>query len=346
MARYTTFGIGGCARYFVEAADERDVAETVQWAAEQGLALFVLGGGSNLLVADEGFDGVVLRVSIRGVEREGCRFDVGAGESWDHLVDLTLAADCAGMECLAGIPGSVGASPVQNVGAYGQEVAETIISVRALDRASGTFVEMTAEECQFRYRSSVFNTEERDRYVITRVRFELRAGGAPQLRYADLQRAFGGREHPPSLVEVAGRVRAIRGAKGMVIVPGDPDTQSAGSYFKNPVVPQSQVPAVARAAGVPDGAVPTFPAGQSRVKLSAAWLIERAGFPRGFRLGASGLSTRHTLALTNRGGAACAEILALEMRIREGVAARFGITLEREPVLLGTGNAARVAASS
>ena len=337
LAPYTTFGVGGPARYFVEAEDEIDIWEAFNWAAKGvKLPVFVLGGGSNLLVADEGFEGVILQVAIKGYEREGCRFDVGAGEAWDPLVDATIAAGCAGMECLAGIPGSVGATPVQNVGAYGQEVADTISSVRVFHRRTGWFSDLTAEQCRFRYRASLFNTDEPGTYVITRVRFELRPGGQPQLRYADVQRAFAGRETPPSLAEVAEAVRGIRRSKGMVIEKGDPDTQSAGSYFKNPIVPASVVSEIASAAGVEVEGIPVYPSGRDgKVKLSAAWLIERAGFQKGFRLGAAGVSTRHTLALTNRGGATCADILGLERAIRDGVRERFGVRLEREPVLLG-----------
>ena len=336
MAPYTTFGVGGPARYFVEAGDEGAVLEAFRWALDRRLPLFVLGGGSNLLVADAGFDGLVLRVNLLGVKRDGCAFSVAAGEPWDPLVDLTIEAGCAGMECLAGIPGSTGATPVQNVGAYGQEVSQTVVSVRALDRVVGEFVELTAEQCRFRYRMSLFNTEERERYVITRVRFRLREDGAPELRYADLQRAFAGREKAPSLAEVAETVRRIRRGKGMVIAPGDPDTQSAGSYFKNPVVPAGRVAEISFAAGLEPTAVPVYPAGtRGDVKISAAWLIEKAGFEKGFQMGAAGISTRHTLALTNRGGASCAEVLRLEERIREGVRAQFGVVLDREPVFVG-----------
>ncbi|MGI4826830.1 MAG: UDP-N-acetylmuramate dehydrogenase [Janthinobacterium lividum] len=336
MSGYTTFKVGGEARFFAEAEQESEVVEAWRWAKEHGVPLFVLGGGSNLLVADSGFDGLVLRLAIRGVERDGSRFDVGAGESWDELVDRTVAAECAGMECLAGIPGSVGATPVQNVGAYGQDVAETIASVRALDRGTGDFMEFSGEECRFRYRKSVFNTEQRDRFLITRVRFALRPGGDPELRYADLQRHFARAEKTPHLAEVATVVRSIRRNKGMVLTPGDPDTQSAGSYFKNPMIPTTQVQGIAAAAQVEPAAVPVYPADEGWKKLSAAWLVERAGFERGFRLGAAGISTRHTLALTNRGGATCADILRLEQHVREGVAERFKVILEREPVLLGT----------
>ena len=335
MARYTTFGVGGAARYFVEADSEADLEAAFQFARKLDLPVFVLGGGSNLLVADEGFEGLALRLRILGVERDGCHFDAGAGESWDGLVDQTIAAGCAGMECLAGIPGTVGATPVQNVGAYGQEVAQTVASVRALDRVNGQFVELTGEQCRFRYRASLFNTEERGRFVITRVRFALRADDAPNLGYADLQRYFAGQTSAPTLAEVAAAVRAIRSRKGMVLIPGDPDTQSAGSYFKNPVVPAEQVEQIAEVAGVEPAAVPAYPADGGKKKLSAAWLVERAGFGKGYLLGAAGLSTKHTLAVTNRGGATCADVLRLEGKVREGVQKRFGVTLEREPVLLG-----------
>lgn len=335
LAGYTTFKVGGAARFFAEAAQESEAAEACRWGQERGLPLFVLGGGSNLLVADDGFKGLVLRTAIMGVEQEAGRFDVGAGVSWDDLVDQTVMAECAGMECLAGIPGSVGATPVQNVGAYGQDVAETIESVRALDRLTGTFVEFSNEQCRFRYRKSFFNTEQKDRFLITRVRFALRPGERPELRYPDLQRHFASQEGTPGLAEVADAVRSIRRSKGMVVTPGDPDTQSAGSYFKNPVVPTARVHGIAEAARVEANAVPAYPAEDGCRKLSAAWLVERAGLEKGFRLGSAGISTRHTLALTNRGGATCADILQLEELVRERVAERFGVNLEREPVLLG-----------
>ena len=335
LAPFTTFRVGGPARYFVEAEDESDVLEAFRRAQGEALPFEVLGGGSNLLVPDAGYDGLVLHAALRGVERHGNVFDVASGESWDALVDETIAAGYAGMECLAGIPGTVGASPVQNIGAYGQEVAQTLESVRALDRSTGAFVELSAAECGFRYRRSVFNGEARGRYVITRVRFRLRPGGAPFLGYADLQRWFAGRAEHPGLADVAEAVRAIRRGKGMVLIEGDPDTWSAGSYFKNPVVAMERVQGVAAAAGVSPESMPKWAAGEGWVKLSAAWLLEQAGFGKGFRLGAAGLSTKHALALTNRGGATCADLLTLEAIIRAGVQERFGVVLEREPVMLG-----------
>ncbi len=335
LAGHTTFRLGGFARFFVAAAAESDVQEAFEWAVGRELPLFVLGGGSNLLVPDEGFPGLVLRIEIGGVEQDGSCFDVGAGEPWDALVERTVEAGYAGMECLAGIPGSTGGTPVQNVGAYGQEVSETITSVRAFDRREQHFVELSKEDCRFRYRASLFNADEPGRYIVTRVRFGLRAGGEPALRYLDLQRYFEGWSRRPSLAEVAAAVREIRRGKGMVLVEGDPDTHSAGSYFKNPVILGERLAGIAAAAGVAAEAVPRYPAGDGQVKLSAAWLMERAGFGKGFVRGTAGLSTRHALAVTNRGGATCADVLGLEEHIREGVEARFGVRLEREPVLLG-----------
>jgi UDP-N-acetylmuramate dehydrogenase len=335
LASYTTFGVGGPARYFAVAATEEDVAAAVAWAGKRGVRLFVLGGGSNLLVRDAGFNGLVVQMAISGVEscEEGC-LSVGAGENWDGFVDCAIRLGLAGVECLAGIPGSVGGTPVQNVGAYGQEVAETIASVRAFDLSVGEFVELSKAQCKFRYRESLFNTDEPGRYIVTRAKFQLRSGVEPSLRYADLQRRFEGMPKP-SLAEVAAAVREIRRAKGMLLVEGDPDCRSAGSFFKNPVVGVEMLERIASAAGVEESKVPHWAAGEEgRIKLPAAWLLERAGFVKGYRDGAVGISTRHTLALTNRGGATCADIERLQEEIVSGVRERFGISLQREPVLL------------
>ncbi len=295
MAGYTTFGVGGAARWFAVAETESDVSEAVAWAEQRGVKLFLLGGGSNLLVPDEGFDGLVLRMGLCGVLGDGQGgFDVGAGESWDGFVACAVAEGCAGIECMAGIPGSVGGTPVQNVGAYGQEVATTIVSVRVFDRVVGEFVEMTKAECGFRYRESVFNTSARGRYIVTRVRFQLVPGGAPTLAYADLQKRFKsvsrkereGEMHAeiakvsvPGLREVAEVVREIRLSKGMLIVPGDADCRSAGSFFKNPIVGEVVLEQVSAAVG--GGEVPHWAAGVGLVKLPAAWLLEKAGFVKG-----------------------------------------------------------------
>ncbi len=338
LAPYTTFRIGGPARWFAEATTEAEILEAVNFAQERGVALFVLGGGSNLLVSDAGFDGLVLRIGLRGrrefFEVDQLVFQVEAGEIWDDLVDRAAALDCAGIECLAGIPGTVGGTPVQNVGAYGQEVAETVRAVRALDLSTKQYVEMTGAECGFSYRQSIFNTSDRGRYIVTRVDYSLIPGGPPTLGYADLKRHFQDWTSVPSLAEVVAVVREIRRSKGMFLVEGDPDSASAGSFFKNPVIDSEQLRAVQAVVGT-GAKIPQYPAGDGKVKLAAAWLVEQAGFRKGYRKERAGISTRHTLALVNRGGASAGEILALSEEIAAGVEAKFGVRLEREPVFVG-----------
>ncbi len=331
LAPYTTFKIGGPARWFAEAATEEEILEGVDFARTRNLPLFILGGGSNLLVSDEGFSGLVLRIALKGIDQQEGIFHVAAGEDWDGFVAHAVARNYAGIECLAGIPGTVGGTPVQNVGAYGQEVAETIAGVRVLDLARLEFRELSPADCGFAYRRSIFNSTEREKYIVTRVDYKLQKGDAPKLSYADLKRHF--QDSPaPSLEEVSHAVRAIRHRKGMLIVAGDPDCQSAGSFFKNPVIPAEHF---AQIVGQHSGTVPHYPAPDGEVKLPAAWLVEKAGFPKGYVLGAAGISSRHTLALINRGDARAADILALRDKIVIAVQAKFGIHLEPEPVFLG-----------
>ena len=274
LAPFTTFGIGGPARWFVEAGSEDEIVAATGWARERGLALFVLGGGSNLLVSDAGFDGLVLRVGLLGIEAhaDGPAGDVfgewvyrvSAGEDWESFVTRAVKDNCAGIECLAGIPGTVGGTPVQNVGAYGQEVASVIERVRVFDLVERTFKEFSAAECGFSYRRSRFNSTDRGRYIVTRVDYRLTLGGAPTLRYAELKRAIeAGREpgEQPSLNDVAATVRRVRQAKGMLLVDGDPDCRSAGSFFKNPIVSVERAVRIAEASGKEP---PTFPAGRDR----------------------------------------------------------------------------------
>jgi UDP-N-acetylmuramate dehydrogenase len=352
LAPFTTFGIGGPARWFAEATSEDDVAEAAAWAGERGVPLFVLGGGSNLLVSDAGFDGLALRVGLRGIAvapaPDGTGptiYQAAAGEEWERFVQRTIEDHCAGVECLAGIPGTVGGTPVQNVGAYGQEAASAIDRVRAFDLHEHTYVEFTTAECGFAYRRSRFNATDRGRYIVTRVDYRLIPGGAPTVRYAELQRALaerGTEGSEPSLAEAAAAVRRIRQSKGMLLIEGDPECRSAGSFFKNPLVDQEQVRAIAAGSGKEP---PRFPAGpdaenEGRVKVPAAWLIEQAGFAKGYALGAAGISSRHTLAIINRGGATATGILALAGQIASAVEARFGIQLEMEPVMVGFHNPA------
>jgi len=340
LAPLTTFRIGGPARFFVEAASTSEVQQAVTFARENELPLFVLGGGSNLVVADSGWPGLVLKVAISGIERQAnsngkMLFDVGAGESWDRFVSHAVAARCAGVECLSGIPGSVGGTPVQNVGAYGQEVSQTVESVLVFDRQDGQVRELCNEACGFSYRSSIFNTSERGRFIILRVRFALTPGGEPHLEYADLKRHFAGRETRPNLAETREAVRHIRAVKGMVIVPGDPDCQSAGSFFKNPVVTAEQHAELERRAAAKGLMLPAYPALVSHKKVSAAWLVEKSGFSRGYGFGHVGISSKHALAIVNRGGATAAEVLALKDQIQQRVEEMWGVRLEPEPVFVG-----------
>ena len=337
LAPYTTFGIGGPARWFVRAQSEGEVVEASEWARGHAIPLFVLGGGSNVLIADGGLSGLVLHIALKGIQEQDIGdsavvFRVEAGEDWDTFVQRAVDENCAGIECLAGIPGTVGGTPVQNVGAYGQEVAQVIGRVRAFDTRERQMIELSAEDCSFSYRKSRFNSADRGRFIITRVCFQLKRCGAPTLRYADLQREFGPDAHP-SLPEVAAAVRRIRRGKGMFLVEGDPDRRSAGSFFKNPIVTEDQADQIAFAAGKEP---PRFPAGsEGHVKLPAAWLIEQVGFSKGYASGNAGISSRHTLALINRGGATAGEILELAARIKSAVEQRFGVVLQPEPVFLG-----------
>ena len=332
LAAYTTFGVGGPARWFVEATDEATVADAVRWARERAVPWFVLGGGSHVLVADEGFPGLVIRVALQGVQQDGELFRVAAGEEWDRFVSRAVEAGYGGIECLAGIPGTVGGTPVQNVGAYGQEVSGTVKSVRVLDTETLQFHELAAAECGFAYRRSIFNSSARGRYIVTRVDYRLRQDARPTVAYADLQRHFAGCAEPPTLAETAAAVREIRHRKGMLLVQGEPDCRSAGSFFKNPVVAESRYEEIAAEAGAP---VPRFAATAGFVKIPAAWLVEQAGFHKGFAMGAAGISSRHTLAIVNRGGATAKDILALRDAIVTAVEAKFLIRLEPEPVWVG-----------
>lgn len=352
LADLTTLRLGGPARRLVETATPEEIVDAVRSADTAGEPVFVLGGGSNVVVADEGFGGTVVRILSRGVTVESCDscsgafVRIAAGEDWDGIVRRALAEGWIGVEALSGIPGLAGAAPIQNVGAYGQEIADTLARVLVWDRARSARRTLAAADCGFGYRTSVFKREP-ERYVVLEVALQLRLGdlGAP-VRYAELARVLGvevGDRVPAARVREA--VLELRQGKGMVLDPADRDTWSAGSFFTNPIVPAPQ------AARLPAEA-PRWPvegsagqgagsAGQGadatgeRVKLSAAWLIEHAGYGKGYGTGPARLSTKHTLALTNRGDATAADLLALAREIRDGVRERFGIELVNEPVLLG-----------
>jgi UDP-N-acetylmuramate dehydrogenase len=340
----TTLKIGGPARWFVRVADETQLVEAVTFAKARGLRMVVLGGGSNLVVADAGFDGLVVQVGMDGAigseVEAGSRavlMSVAAGVDWDHFVDVCCVGGLCGVECLAGIPGTVGGSPVQNIGAYGQEVADSIRSVRALDCETMAYVTLTAAECGFGYRRSIFNTTQRDRYIVTAVTFGFDPDAKPKLDYADLKRHFEGRA-VPTPVEVYEAVREIRAGKGMLVDPErlGADARSAGSFFKNPVVAEKAARGVAEGLGLAMEAMPHWPGEAGRVKLSAAWLIDEAGFSKGFAMGRVGISSRHTLALINRtGDASCEELMRLKDLIVMTVEDRFRVSLVQEPVMLG-----------
>jgi UDP-N-acetylmuramate dehydrogenase len=331
LAQRTTLEVGGAARMLVVAQNEARLVRVVSDCDERGEPVFVLGGGSNVVFADEGFDGTVVHVALRGVVCDGGRVDVAAGEPWDDLVAWAVRAKLSGIECMSGIPGLVGATPMQNVGAYGQEVKDTLAFVRAWDREDKRVVDLSPAACALSYRSSMLKRT--SRYVVLRVGFELapRVDSAP-IRYAELARALGVKEGERAPLERArAKVIALRRSKGMVIDRSDPDTRSAGSFFVNPTMSEASYATLLARAGEK---VPRFDSDQS-VKVPAAWLIEHAGFTKGFARGNAAISTKHALALTNRGRATARELVALAREIRDGVEARFGVRLTPEPVLVG-----------
>ena len=367
LAGYTTLRLGGPARRFAEAPGDAELIAQVHAADERGEPLLVLGGGSNLVIADEGFPGAVVRVATRGIRREpdgeSVLLTVAAGENWDSVVAGAVADGLAGLECLAGIPGLTGATPIQNVGAYGQEVAATVMTVRAYDRDRREVADLPAAECGFGYRTSAFKRSLQSgssagpgpvagagpgpvtgRFVVLAVTFRLeRSALSAPVRYGELARALGIREggRAPQ-AEVRSAVLALRRGKGMVLDPADPDTRSAGSFFTNPVLDLAAFAALERAVAAtcgPGVRVPRFPAGPGHIKVPAAWLIERAGFTKGYPGGTAPdgprISAKHTLALVNPGGATTAGLLALAREVADGVRKAFGVDLAAEPVLVG-----------
>ena len=339
LAPLTTFELGGNAECFAETATDTDLLEALGWARDRELPVTILGGGSNVVIADTGVAGLVLRVVPRGTSfGEDGIVTVCAGEVWDPFVSECVARDLAGLECLSGIPGLVGAAPIQNIGAYGQEVCETIERVRVLDRVDFGIRDLSAAQCGFAYRDS-FLKQSLDRFVVLDVTFALRPGGAPAVRYAELARALDGTTSP-SLSEVRDRVIALRRNKSMVIDPNDPNRRSAGSFFTNPIVAEASARAVARIAVEreqvsEESSVPSWPAGEGLTKLAAGWLIERSGIEKGLRRGNVGISSRHCLALVHHGGGTTEELLELARYVRDRVREAWGITLVPEPVLVG-----------
>jgi UDP-N-acetylmuramate dehydrogenase len=340
LAPRTTLGLGGEARYFATCTTEREILGALAFAGERGLRCVVLGGGSNVVVRDEGIDGVVIYIATEGIvlERDDGRIllSASAGEGWDRLVEYAIRQGLAGLECLSGIPGSVGAAPIQNIGAYGQEVSQTIAHVIALDVDTRQYHLFPPEECAFGYRTSRFKREDAGKFIVVSVSFSLSDHASPTLEYPELRRFVAtdrGTDPLPvgeeGLRVVRNAVLALRKKKSMVLDPADPNCRSAGSFFTNPIVPPD---AVSRLRGEwPD--MPVYPFG-TMAKLSAAWLVEHAGFPRGYRQGGAAVSENHALALVNRGTTA-AGLLNLAENICDCVFEKFGIRLEQEPVILG-----------
>ncbi len=332
----STIAVGGPARWFAEANTNEDVRAIHEWCVERDLSLFVLGGGSNIIVSDDGFDGVVLAMTMSGRTivntPDGTRLTAGAGESWDRLVDWLVGQELSGVECLSGIPGTVGGTPIQNVGAYGQEVAGVIERVTVFDRTRSAFAELTAADCRFSYRTSRFKADDAGRFIVCDVSFLL-TQSTPALSYPELlaEMERRGIAHPrPQDVREA--VLTIRRRKGMVLDEGDPDTRSVGSFFMNPVVnvdDRDRIAALAR------DRVPGFPAAEGRVKIPAAWLIERAGLRKGTGDRAVGLSSKHPLAIVNRGGANARDVIRFAVQVKRAVLDWSGVWLRPEPVFVG-----------
>jgi UDP-N-acetylmuramate dehydrogenase len=337
LAGHSTLGLGGPARYLAIAEDERDVDSVVSWARSQGLELVVLGGGSNVVVADAGVDAVVLKIALRGVrwDPDLGRVEAAAGEPWDEFVGQSVARGWAGLECLSGIPGLVGATPIQNVGAYGQEVHEVIHSVRVYDRHLGSIQSLSNEACRFGYRDSLFKSIAPERFIVLAVEFQLSPAGEPLIRHPRLASAIPGAPSP-TLAQVRAQVIALRRAKCMLWEPHAESLRSCGSFFVNPVVEPELVHRVRRESAAEP---PTFPQPDGRIKIPAAWLIEHAGFVRGHPAGHVGLSPHHTLCIVCYAGAAASDVVEFARSIRAAVREHFGISLVPEPAFWGFGQA-------
>ncbi|HEY5377771.1 MAG TPA: UDP-N-acetylmuramate dehydrogenase [Polyangiaceae bacterium] len=339
LAARTTIGVGGAAAHYARVESEAALREALAWATARGLKVRVLGGGSNVVIADAGFAGLVIEMAIRGIliddQSDTVVVRAAAGEPWDAFVAELVSRNYQGLECLSGIPGRVGATPIQNVGAYGQDVSETITSVIAVDTADGSTRVFTNEQCQFAYRDSFFKSTEPGRFIVTEVTFRLTPGKAPSLRYGELASELTGPGKPtPSLTDTRNAVLQLRRSKSMVVDENDPNSRSCGSFFLNPVLERGEQLS-AFFARAPATDIPTFPQPDGRVKLSAGWLIEFSGLARGLRDGAVGLSTKHALAIVAYEGARAEDVARLARRAQSAVMKRFGVALHTEPVFWG-----------
>lgn len=339
LAPLTTLGVGGRSRWFLRAVSVAAVAEAHRWCESRGARLLVLGGGSNLVVADEGWPGLVLHVAVEGVDvaatDDGARVRAGAGETWDRIVATVVDRGLSGIECLSGIPGSAGGTPIQNVGAYGQEVGDVIETVDVLDRRTAGLETLSGADCRFAYRTSRFKAEDAGRFIVCGITMRLKTG-RPTVVYPDvvahLERTG---VRSPTVVDLRRAVLAVRRIKGMVLDASDPDTRSVGSFFMNPVVDLAAHERLSALAGT---RAPGYDVPGGRVKVPAAWLIERAGFRKGDMEGGAAISAKHPLALVNRGGATARDVVRLAVRVKRGVEERFGVALQPEPVFVGFGS--------
>lgn len=346
LAPLTTLGVGGPARHLARPRTPDELRGILAWTQERNLPVFVLGQGSNVVFADEGFSGLVLQVDVSGTswrpEGDRVRVRAGAGDCWDDLVAQAVARDLSGIECLSGIPGRVGAAPIQNIGAYGQELSQRFVRAQALDARTLEEVVLDSAACRFGYRSSLFKTDQAGpRLIVMHVELDLEVPGRPEIRYEELARKLSAKAvSDPRPADVRAAVLELRRTKSMVVDPADPLSRSAGSFFLNPLLSLEERLAAeerGRATGAlsPGQELHTYAQSDGSLKASAAWLIERAGFHKGYRRGAVGLSARHALAIVNHGGARACEVVALAREIRDGVRSRFGITLTPEPALVG-----------
>ncbi len=337
LSEHTSIKLGGVAKHFTQCDSVEELQEALEYAKENKLEVYILAGGSNTIFPDKGFDGLVVKIDLKGVSYKGDLVTAAAGVGWDDLVQECIKKDLAGMEALSGIPGSVGATPIQNVGAYGQEVGDIIQSVKAIDRETLKEVEFTNKECEFGYRTSRFKTRDKGKYIITEVVYGLKKHGAVSVAYDQLkekaQELFGTLNL--NLKQVREAVLLLRKSKSMVLDAKDPNSVSCGSFFVNPVLSQAEfeefVGRWEKYGGDPKN-IPAYEDG-IKTKISAAWLIEQTGYTKGHKHGKAGLSDNHNLAIINRGGTT-AELLELSQKIQDAVRAQFGITLEREPVVV------------
>jgi UDP-N-acetylmuramate dehydrogenase len=338
LAKYTSIKLGGSVKYFCECKSENELIECLKFAEEKKIKVHILGGGSNTIFSDSGFDGLVIKIGIKGINlhndfKDNVIIKAAAGEEWDDFAKYCTENNYAGVECLSGIPGSVGATPIQNVGAYGQEVKDTIIFVKAINRETYKPTMFANEDCLFGYRTSRFKTIDREKYIVTEVLFKMKKDGKPEIKYPELEKKLNEKyKSNLSLSIVRNVVIELRKKKAMVVDESEPDSVSCGSFFVNPVLSDNEFENMCVKAGIEKSEIPHYKSGAG-FKLSAAWLIENAGFEKGYTKNGAGISGKHSLALVNRGGTTM-DLLELAEEIQTKVFDKFGIVLVKEPEIV------------